>query len=35
MIMIKEPIKNLGEHKVPLVLAEGVEVGIVVTVEKE
>ena len=35
MIKIKEPIKTLGEHKVPLALAEGVEVGIKINVEKE
>ena len=35
MLNIKESIKTLGEHKVPLVLAEGVEVQIKVIVEKE
>jgi len=35
MIKSKESIKTLGEHKVPLVLAEGVEVKIKVKVEKE
>jgi large subunit ribosomal protein L9 len=35
MIKVKEPIKTLGEHKVSLALAEGVEVKIKVTVEAE
>jgi len=35
MIKIKEPIKTIGEHKVSLVLAEGVEVKIKINVEEE
>jgi large subunit ribosomal protein L9 len=35
MIKIKEPIKTIGEHKVSLVLAEGVEVKIKINVEED
>ncbi len=35
MVKMKEHIKTVGEHKVILVLAEGVEVKIKVTVEEE
>jgi large subunit ribosomal protein L9 len=35
MIKMKEHIKTLGDHKVTLHLAEGVETGIKVVIEKE
>jgi large subunit ribosomal protein L9 len=35
MLKLKEPIKTLGDHKITLVLAEGVEVGIKVIVKEE
>ena len=35
MTKINEPIKTIGEHKVSLILAEGVEVKIKINVEEE
>lgn len=35
MLKIKEPIKTIGEHKISLILAEGVEVKIKIIVKEE
>ena len=35
LFSIKEPIKNVGEHKVTLIFSEGLEMVITIIVEKE